>query len=186
MSNRATFFERAAARLMDLDNASYGDERERAVFMEAATFGTTIGTYLHLLGAVVAAALGQLLLPVVLVVLTFIPALATGWYSDRRGVDISDLASRAGTRAKAVHITVANGVILLVLLAMLYTVSTGHGLVAVPEPDLADPRTRRIFTSMLGGAVVGGLIGGLGGAAWALRKSRRPATVAEGDDEHED
>ncbi|MFD1506424.1 hypothetical protein FE374_16465 [Georgenia yuyongxinii] len=183
MTDKATYLGRAADRLMDLDNASYGDERERAVFMEASTFGTTIGTYLHLLGAVVAAALGQLLLPVVLVVLMGVPALATGWYASRRGVDISELAARAGTRTKALHIAIVFGALLLVLGAMLFTVSTGHGLVPVPEPDLLDPETRELLSSMVGGACVGGVIGGAGAGGWFLWKSRRRATAATEDDQ---
>jgi hypothetical protein len=185
MTDKATYLGRAADRLMDLDNASYGDERERAVFMEASTFGTTIGTYLHLLGAVVAAALGQLLLPVALVVLMGVPALATGWYSDRRGVDISELASRAGTRTKAFHVAIVCGALLVVLGAMLYTVSTGHGLVAIPEPDLADPQTRGLLTSMVGGACIGGVIGAAGAGGWFLWRSRRRVAAGTDDDEQD-
>jgi hypothetical protein len=181
--SRTSYLGRAADRFMNLDSASYGDERERVVFMEASTFGTTIGTYLHLLGAVIAAAFGQLLLPLVLLVLMCVPALATGWYAARRDVDVPELAERAEAATKAVHLVLVYGGIVLVLVGMLYTVSTGHGLVPVPEPDLTSADTRRLLTSLLGGATIGGVVGGAAAAGWSVMKALRStrAPVEDGD-----
>ena len=63
MTRRRNVLDRVAERVMDLDSPAYGDERERAVFMESNSFGLTSGFYVGLLGAVVASIFGLVLLP---------------------------------------------------------------------------------------------------------------------------
>ena len=166
-------FDRAADRLMNLESPSYGDERERSVFMEASTFGLTIGIYLNLAGALVAALLGQLLLPFALLLLMSIPSWATLWYAKRRGTDVAELAGRASARSRTTIAIVTFGGIVLVLAAMLLTVSTGHGVIPVPDIDL----TVGAGESVLRGGLAGGAVGGALGALFALivmaRRSRR-------------
>ncbi|WP_127127609.1 hypothetical protein [Georgenia sp. SYP-B2076] len=161
--------DKAASRLMALDSPTYGDERERAVFMEASTFGLTLGIYVSITAAVVAAVLGQLLLPVVLLVVMAVPNWSTLWYARRKGVDIGEMASRADLRSRLrVTVTIIGGLI-LVAAAMLYTVVSSHGLITAPEVDL----TGGAALAMLKGALVGAVVGGVPAAVAGARKARR-------------
>ncbi|MPV36122.1 hypothetical protein [Georgenia subflava] len=173
MSRRQNALDRGVARLMSLDSPVYGDERERGVFMEASAFGVTIGIYASLLGAVVAAVLGQLLLPVVLVLATFVPSVAAMWYAGRRGVELEELARRGSLRDRLVHTLVVFGALVLVLASMLYTVFTGHGLIEVPAVELE--ATSGVLQSLVKGALIGGIGGGIVGVVMTARRSRRVA-----------
>lgn len=174
-TNRAR--DRAADRLLALDSASYGDERERAVFMEATTFGYMPTIYVSIAVAVVTAVLGQLLLPVVLLLLVGLQSWATIWYAGRHGVDVSDLAFRAETHLKRNAGIVVFGGFAVVLAALGYTVFTGHGLLELPALDLG--------SGALGSALRGGVVGGGGGllvgavvmAVKGRRRTRVPAEV---------
>jgi hypothetical protein len=169
MKRNNGMLDRAADRLMDLDSPAYGDERERGLFMEASTFGLTLGMYLNLAAAFLAAVFGQLLLPVVLLVLMSAPSWATLWYGRRRGIDVTEMAGRASARSRTLPVAVIFGGMLLVFAVMSYTVSTGHGLFPVPEIDPTGDAMQ--------GGVVGGTIGAAVGAVVSLllmaRRSRR-------------
>ncbi len=172
--------DRAADRLLALDSASYGDERERAVFMEATTFGFMLTIYVSMAVAVVTAVLGQLLLPVLLLLLVGLQSWATIWYAGRRGVDVSELAFRAEVRRKRNAGLVVFGGFALVLAALGYTVFTGHGLLALPAPDLD--------SGPLGSMVRGGVIGGGGGlligaAVMAVKDRRSGRSSGPAEDE---
>lgn len=163
---------RITARLMASDNPAFGDERERAVFMESSTFGQTLGICLSLLAAFVAALLGQLLLPVVLVVMTSLPTFATIWYAGRKGVDVYALAERADRRSGRLNLALVFGGLLLTLAAMLYAFTSGQGI--IPMPDF-DPMPS-IVESLIRGALQGGIAGCVIGAVmmlWLARKSER-------------
>ncbi|WP_206515667.1 hypothetical protein [Georgenia faecalis] len=174
--------DRAVARMMDLDSPTYGDERERAVFMEATAFGQTLAIYLGLAGALVAAVLGQLLVPVVLLALMWVPSVASIWYASRRGVDVADMGSRASRKTRAGVAASIFGGLVLTCGAMLYTLLVGHGLVPVPEVDLTGPEHEGVLRSALTGALVGGAGGALVGAVISARKRRRTAAEPAGDD----
>lgn len=179
-------FDRTVERIMALDSSVYGDERERAVFMEAATFGMTIGVLASLAVALVAAVLGSLLLPVVLIVLAGVPGWATMSYARRRGVDVTDLVGRVSLRERAGTIAVTFGGILLTLGAMAYTVFAGHGLVELPSVDVVGPDASGLAASMVRGAVIGaagGAIIGLVAATVGSRWRRRRTADAAVDDE---
>lgn len=172
--------DRVAARLMALDSASYGDERERAVFMEATTFGYTLTSYVSIGIAVVTALLGQLLLPVLLMLVVGLQSWATIWYAGRRGVDVSELAFRAEPAMKRTTGVLVFGGFAVVLAALAWTVFTGHGLIDLPAVDVGSG----VVGSMVKGAVVGGGGGLLVGAvAMAVQNRRRarPGAPAEGE-----
>ncbi|WP_152188506.1 hypothetical protein [Georgenia satyanarayanai] len=161
--------DRAADRLLALDSAGYGDERERAVFMEASTFGFMLAIYVSMAVAVVGAVLGQLLLPVLLLVLVGLQSGATIWYAGRHGVDVSELAFRAEPGLKRNAGLAVFGGFAVVLAALAWTVFTGHGLVELPAPDLDSGP----LASMVKGGVIGGGGGLLVGAVVMAVKDRR-------------
>lgn len=168
---RRTALDRVAERVMDLDSPAYGDERERAVVMESSTFGLTTGLYAGVLGAVVAAVLGLVLLPAALLVLTVLPAFAARWYAGRRGVDLRRLAELAGARSTVIGIAVGGAGTVLTFAAMAYTVVAGHPLVALPSFEVTPGEG--FLGGMAQGALVGGIIGGLAGIIGGVRSYRR-------------
>lgn len=161
---------------MDLDSPAYGDERERSVFMESNAFGLTVGLYAGLLGAVIAAAFGQFLLPTALLVLTSVlPSLAALWYAQRRGVNPQKLAESAGARSTMVGIVVFGAGMVLTFAAMAFTVFAGHPLISPLQFDVTPGEG--FVGGMAQGAVVGGMIGGaaaiIGGVSGYRRANRR-------------
>lgn len=171
MTRRRNVLDQLADRVMDLDSRAYGDERERAVFTESTTFGLTMGLYAALTSAVVLAVLGQVLLPVALLVITLVPALAAIWYAKRRGVDLSELADRAGARSTMVNVVVVGAGMALAFAAMTWTVWTGHGLVTVPAPDVTPGEG--FWGGLVQGAVVGGFLGSIGAIVGGVASYRR-------------
>lgn len=91
MTDRAPGVDRAAERLVDIDHVSYGDERERSLYMEAATFGMMLGVWACFIGSFVFALFGEVLVPVVLIAVSMVPAYGTLWYAERRGVQPFEL-----------------------------------------------------------------------------------------------
>ncbi|UNX53720.1 hypothetical protein MF406_12075 [Georgenia sp. TF02-10] len=172
MTRKDSRLEKAASRIMDLDSPAYGDERERAVSMEARAYGITVGIYLSLVVALVSAILGQVLLAVVLLLTMSLPNWAAIWYARRHDVDIEELFTRVDVRSRVPHVAAVVGGFLLVLGAAAYTLATGHGLV----PLEVHVDTSHGFGK---GFVWGAVIGAIGGAAVAavqlLRKTSRDA-----------
>jgi tetrahydromethanopterin S-methyltransferase subunit B len=174
MRNTRGTLGRAADAVMALDSPAYGDERERAAFMEATTFGFTIGIYVNLAVAFVAAVLGGLLLPAVLLLVMAVPTWSAIWWaSARHGVDISDLADRAEPRSRTTVRLVVVGGMFLTVAAMAYTVFTGHGLAVPPHVDVTGPDTGGFVGGLVQGAVVGGMIGLLAFTVLSATRRRR-------------
>jgi len=173
--------DRALDRMMALDSPVYGDERERAVFMESATFGMTVGLVASLGAAVVAAVLGTLVLPAVLLVAAAVPSWGTAFYAKRRGVDINELVGRVSLRERAGTVVLVFGAVTLTVAAMAWTVFTGHGLIELPTPDVVGPDADNVWASMLRGGMVGGLGGALVGLVAAVVGSRRGKATQEED-----
>lgn len=174
MAHKDNVLDRMSDRMMDLKSPAYGDERERAVFMESSNFGLSIGLYVGLLGAMIAAMFGLLLLPVALVIMTILPATATHWYASRRGVNLQSLADNSGARSTMIHIVVASAVASLTFAGMAYTVFSGQPLVPLPSLDVTPGEG--ILGGMAQGAVIGGILGGLAGVAggmYSYRKAKR-------------
>lgn len=169
-----SMLDRAADRVMDLDSAAWGDERERAVFTESSSFGLTTALYAGYLGAVIASLFGLILLPVALLLVVNLPAAAATWYAKRRNVNLRDLAEKAGARS-----TMLNGVFFSVAMAatcaaLAYTVFTGHSV--LPTPSLAGLSEVAFFRGLAQGAVVGGMIGALAalvGSVFSYRRANR-------------
>lgn len=174
MAHKHTVLDRMSDRVMDLKSPAYGDERERAVFMESSNFGLTVGLYVGLVGAMCSAAFGLLLLPVALLVMTILPAAATHWYARRRGVNLQALADHAGARSTMINIVVTSAVMALTFAGMTYTVFAGQPLVPMPSLDVTPGEG--ILGGMAEGAVIGGIGGGLAGVAggiFSYRKAHR-------------
>ena len=174
MNQRNSVFDRLTDRVMNLDSPAYGDERERTVFMEASSFGLTIGLYAGLAGAVVSAAFGLILVPTVLLVLTILPAAATQWYARRRGVHLNALAEEAGARSTLVTMVAVCALIALTFAAMTYTVFAGQPL--LPFPSVTVTPGDGLLGGAAQGAVVGGMVGavaGIIGSVFSYRKANR-------------
>jgi len=174
MTRRRNVLDRVAERVMDLDSPAYGDERERAVFMESNSFGLTSGFYVGLLGAVVASIFGLVLLPAALLVMTILPAAAALWYARRRGVDLQKLAENAGARSTMIGIVVYGAAGVLTSAAMTYTVFTGQPV--LPVPPLEVTPGQGFMGGMAQGAVVGGMLGGAAtivGGVYSYRRANR-------------
>ena len=174
MAHNDNVLDRMTDRVMDLKSPAYGDERERAVFMESSNFGLTIGLYAGLVGALVASVFGLLLLPVLLLVMTILPAAATHWYARRRGVNLQALADNSGARSTMIHIVATCAVTSLTFAGMAYTVFAGQALLPFPTVDVTSGEG--VLGGMAQGAVVGGTLGGLAGivgAVYGYRKANR-------------
>lgn len=174
MTRRRNVLDRMAERVMDLDSPAYGDERERAVFMESSSFGLSVGIYAGLLGAVVAAVLGLLLLPVVLLATAILPSCAALWYAKRRGVDVQKLAENAGARSMMVNAVVLGAAMVLAFAAMSWTVFTGQPV--LPAPSLQVTPGEGFFGGAAQGGLVGGMLGGLAaivGGVLSYRQTNR-------------
>lgn len=177
-TNDDSVLGRAADRLMDLDSPVYGDERERALVMEAYTFGATVTVYACVGAAVVSAVLGGLALPVALLLASVLPAVASTWYARRRGVDLLAMSERVTPRERRTAVLSVAGATIGVLALMLFTVRTGHGLVPLPAPT---DRGQHVLENMLLGGILGGMVGGIAGGVTRLARRRR-ATATEDDD----
>lgn len=178
MTRKRNVLDRVAERIMDLDSPAYGDERERAVFMESSSFGLTTGIYAGLLGAVLAAVFGLLLLPVVLLATAVLPSFAALWYAKRRDVDLQKLADNAGARSMMVNAVVLGAAMVLAFAAMTYTVFTGQPV--LPAPSFRVTPGEGFLGGIAQGALVGGMLGGLAAIVGGVLSSRRTNRRREG------
>lgn len=188
MMRRRNMLDRMAERVMDLDSPAYGDERERVVFMEANSFGLTIGLYLGFLGAAVASLFGLVLLPVALLVMAYCPSMVAAWYATRRGVDfkkvVEDATARSATDARSLMITTVTlgATTVLTFAAMAYTVFTGQPV--LPTPSLGVTPGEGILGATVRGAIIGAMIGamlgGLAAIVGSVRDFRRTRRQAPG------
>lgn len=158
MTRKPTMVDRAARRIMDLESPAYGDERERAVFMESSSFGLTTGLYAGLLIAFVTSLFGLLLLPAALLVVALLPSAAAVWYARRREVDVRELAENAGARSTMVSVVIFGAVMMLTFACMAYTIFGGHPLLPVPGLDVTPGEG--FLGGMVQGAPIGGMLGG--------------------------
>lgn len=181
MTSKRTVLDRVADRVMDLESPAYGDERERAVFMEASSFGLTTGHYFGLLIAVVAAIFGLVLLPVVVLIMAMLPSAAAMWYAKRRNVGIHKLADKSGARSTLINIIVYGAGAVLTFAFMSYTVFAGQPLLSMPSIDVTPGEG--FVGGLAQGAVVGGMIGGLAaiiGGVVSFRRVNRRRDAREG------
>lgn len=187
MNTRQERARSAPERFMDFGSVTYGDERERTILTEASTFGFSISLYVNLAVALVAAVLGGLALPTVLLLLTAIPAWSMGWYAKQRDVDLEELAARAGPLDRLGTLVTIFGGILLTVGAMIFTILTGNGLVAIPEVVVTGPAASGVWASLVKGAAFGSLGGGVIGFFFLLvnqrRRSRKAAAALPDEEE---
>jgi hypothetical protein len=179
MTTNRTLLDRFAERVMDLDSPAYGDERERAVSMEANTFGLTAGLYVGLLAAALFSLFGLLLLPVALLVFSVLPSAVATWYARRRGVNLHKLAENAGSRSTMVAIAIYGVALMLTFAAMAYTVFAGQPIISAPSIEVTPGEG--FLGGMAQGAVIGGILGGLAavvGGALSFRRANRRRRAA--------
>lgn len=188
MTSKQGRVSRAVDRFMSLQTDGHTDERERAVFTEAATFGFGLGIYVNLAVALVAAVLGAVALPAVLLALLAVPSWTAMAYARRHGVDIEALADRAGLSVRLGTLVAVFGGLLLTVGAMAVTVLTGSGLVSLPPLDVIGPEASGLAASLVKGAVIGALGGGLIGLVMIplAARRRRVAAAATEDEPDED
>lgn len=166
MSPKVNVVDQAAEKLVNIDNANHADERERSVHMEAQAFGMQLSGLTCWVGALVLAIFGQILTPLVLIILPVIPALGAQWYGRRRGVDHYRLVAR-GPAVKTLTWTGLYGLLLFTTcLAMVHRAYYGEGLldytvtVEVSE-ELQEPMAVVAIFGLGLGALVGVLWMGL-------------------------
>jgi hypothetical protein len=166
--------DRFAGRMMDLDSPAYGDERERAVVMEASSFGLLMGLYAGLLSALLASVFGFVLLPVILLVGTILPLAAALWYAKRRGVSMEQLTENTAAKSTMVHTVVFGAVGMLTFAAMTYTVFTGLALLPLSHFDVTSGEGA--WVGAIRGGVIGGMLGSLAtiiGGTLSFRRAHR-------------
>jgi len=185
MNHKHSTLDRAAERLIDIDNVSHGDERERAIYMEASTFGMTLGIWGCFFASLVFAIFGQILLPVVLISVAMIPSYGTLWFANRRGVNTLELLSRGSYRSGLTSAVSFAVVLLLTLAAIIYSAYFGRGLLQfevtfeVVGDGLAEVAVQ--------GALIGAGVGAVLGVVWVAliirgHKKKRYKEPAPGDD----
>lgn len=183
--NRTSVLDRAAEQLVNMDNANYADERERSVYLEAQTFGMQLSVLACWLGALLFALFGQILIPLVLILLPLVPALGALWYAKRRGVNQYRVTAR-GPITKTLAWTGFYGLLLfLTCLALIHRAYYGEGVWEAPTI------TVEVVGEELQNAMAVGAILGMGLAAfiavlaqgWIVwnerRKERRELEQAE-------
>lgn len=146
-----------------------GDERERAIFTAGGTIGMVWGFCLCLAAALVFALFGHLLVPFILVLLAGVPTIITTGYAEKRGVDAFEIIARSSAGPSRVWGLATLAFLLLLSAAMIYTTTTGAGLL---EFNLSDTWIDR-FGSMGNGAASGAAIGAVGGYLWTVWLIRR-------------
>lgn len=159
MSGRRGALDRLAERVMDLDSPAYGDEREKAVSLEASAFGLTVAFGVGLVGALVAAVTGYPVVAVALLAMVLLPAAATGWYARRRGVDVQRLVDTAGARSTYTAAVLYGAGTALVFLALSYLALAGRPVVSLPDAGVVPGEG--FLGGFLQGGAVGGVLGGL-------------------------
>lgn len=169
--------DRAAERLVNMDNADYADERERAVYLEAQAFGMQLSLLTCWLGALFFALFGQILAPLALLLLPLIPVLGARWYGHRRGVSEDRITAR-GPVLKTLAWTGFYGLLLLATsLAMIHRAYYGQGFW---EPAVTvEVVGEELQNAMVVGAVIGlplaAVVGVLmqGWTVWSERRKER-------------
>lgn len=149
-----------------------GDERERAILTTGGTIAMAWGFILCLVTAVVFALFGHILVPFVLVLLAAAPSIITGKYAEKRGVDAFAILARGNSSSARVWGLGTLGVLLLLSAAMIYTTTTGTGLL---EFDISGTWLER-FDSVGSGAAIGAAVGAFGGyllSVWLVRRRRK-------------
>ncbi|MDR8018415.1 hypothetical protein [Nesterenkonia aerolata] len=176
---RKTLLDRGAERIADVDGASAGDERERAVYGEAGAFAATLTMHVCVLGAFVSALAGSIVLPLTLILIAMLPSYGIFWYCKRRGVDTFELLSR-NTRHRLGSAIYVGAILGLACLAMGYTVAQGQGLLplTVKFTFVTDGLQEVAGLGMAVGGAIGAVLGVLA-VAWVLRGYRRRAEQDE-------
>lgn len=154
-----------------------GDEREQSVYNAGGALGTYIGMFLCFFTALGFALFGHVLVPLVLMVVAAVPSLVMITYSERRGVDAFAILARNNSRAAGPSNYGALVVLLLIVASMIYTTTSGAGLL---EFELTTEWARRL-ESVGRGAAQGAAVGAVGGYLWAvlLVRKRRKQHMAE-------
>lgn len=108
-----------------------GDERERAVLLEAALRGNRAMLSAMLLLAFVTALLGSWLIPAAILLTMALAGRVTTDYAGERGVDLDRLGGQRSTRSTRCLLGTTGMV--LTFAVMSYTAATGHALLVVPD-----------------------------------------------------
>lgn len=180
MTKRLSFIDRGAQRLVDSDGADHGDERERAIVLEAQAFGMHLMALVSWLGALLLAVVGQVGAPIALILAPLIPALGSLWYSRRRGVDSYALMARASL-SRTLGWTAFYAVVLFATIAaLIHRLFFGDGLlpVSLSVEIVGEDLQRAAAISALSGAGIGVLVS----MAWTsliVCRRRRRAKRAE-------
>ncbi|MFC5998907.1 hypothetical protein ACFP6A_09270 [Quadrisphaera sp. GCM10027208] len=183
MSGRRGALDRLAERVMDLDSPAYGDEREKAVSLEASGLGLRVAFCAGMVGSLVAAVTGHPVVAVALLVMVFMPAGAAVWYARRRGVDLQQLLETAGTRSAYTATVLYGAGTTLTFTALTYLAFAGRPLLRLPEVEVV-PGEGFVGGFVQGGAA-GGVVGGLAtvvaGVLGMRRAAHRSASSGDGD-----
>lgn len=128
--NTGRFIDTSARKLVEGDAGAW-DERERAIYAEAATFGLTLGILAWWGIAMLLALIGQTAAALVLLFSSAIPALATIWYAARRQVSSLELLGAWSLRW-TIGVTALLAVMAAVtVMGVLHSLLNGQGIIHV-------------------------------------------------------
>src|SRR5690606_23992459 len=98
-----------------------------------------------------------------------------------RHVELHDMVERVPPRQRRPTFAVVYGTMFLIVVAIGFTVWTGHGLITLPDIEVTGPHASGPAASMARGAVIGGAAGVLAVAAVGavLARKRRRANPAD-------
>lgn len=155
--------------MMALDPSTHGDERERRVLVEAGNVGFMVSLVCAMGAAIVAGAMGSVLLAVSFTVLASLPSWSAAWYARRHRVDIERVMGRdrgAYVVRQVVHALAA----LACCGTLAYLAVTGEPLVPWAGEFAPTGRPDGALLFGVSGAAVFIVIG----VVWSLAAQRRP------------
>lgn len=159
---------------------THGDERERATLNEGGTLGMVTGFYLVLLTALALALFGHILVPCILLFVGAIPGFVMISYAEKRGVDAFAILARGDSGASNLSGHAALVIALLISAAMLFTTTSGAGLL---EFELSQTWSDRLSSTGNGVAVgtgIGAVLGSLA-AAWVVMRRKKQHEPDDGE-----
>lgn len=146
--------DRAAEHLAASLSRGASDEREVSIIAQAASFGLMIGFLASYVFAALLAIAGQVVAPLVLLL---VPAISTGaaiWFAGRRGVIIGALSSRVPARRQIPVFVALIGMASVTLIGILHTAINGRGIFNITVINEIPQQTDDVSFTWLGTAAL--------------------------------
>lgn len=147
--NARNIVDNSAEKLAKGDDGAW-DERERAVYAEAATFGLTLGILAWWGVAMLLALIGQTAAALVLLFSSVIPALSTIWYASRRKVSSLEILGAWSLRRTMAITALMTTMAAVTLIGVLHSLLNGQGIVHVEFRNEIPAQTDEAPLSFIG------------------------------------